>query len=110
MPNLKNDREKWLLDEVVDLFTEGLLVRSKENDDLPRIHVYSYRFREAWHQENFDNRIMPMCELKVDLFNLDLVLFQQSINKHWVLFIVSPKTKRIVRYDSFLLDIGSERQ
>ena len=72
MPNLKNDREKWLFYDIVALFTEGLLFRSKENDDLPRIHVYSCRFREAWHQENFDNRIMPMCKLEVDLLKLGL--------------------------------------
>ena len=99
LPKQRKLIDMWLDDAMIDVWFSGLLERAKNNQELPKIQIFSARFGAFFDTENFD-KFKDLCKDVPDFFNLQLVLFPLVIEHHWILLTVSPTTKTIVYYDS----------
>lgn len=88
----------WLNDEVVNFYFNLIKVRSEENKDLPKIHVFNTFFYPKIMKMGHSG--VKRWTRKVDIFLMDLILIPVHLGMHWCLAVVDFKDKEIVYYDS----------
>ena len=88
-----SSRKMWLDDDVINFYLVRLMNRANANRDLPKLYCYSSQFFQSINPNS--------CARRVNLFNIDLLLFPVCVNSvQWVLVAVSSTNNKIIYYAS----------
>lgn len=88
----------WLNDEVINFYFELLSQRSKENSNLPRLHIFNTFFYPKLKSSGYDS--VKRWTRKIDIFSYDLILIPIHLGIHWCCAEINFKEKSIFYYDS----------
>lgn len=89
---------QWLNDMVVNFYLELINQRSRANDQMPKVHCFNSFLYTSLMQGGF-GRVKNYSK-KLDIFDIDILIFPIFLNNHWRLVIVKNRTKRIFYLDS----------
>lgn len=88
----------WLNDEVVNFYFNLVKVRSENNKDLAKVHVFNTFFYPKIMKMGHSG--VKRWTRKVDIFSMDLILIPVHLGMHWCLAVIDFRNKEILYYDS----------
>lgn len=88
----------WLNDEVINFYMELLGERSRQNENLPKVHAMNTFFLPRLLEIGYSG--VRRWTRKVDIFSFDIIPIPVHKGIHWCMAIVHLKNKTIKYYDS----------
>ena len=88
----------WLNDEIINIYFELLSQRSKDYENLPRLHIFSTFFYPKLKGSGYDS--LKRWTAKIDIFALDMILIPIHLGIHWCCAEINFKNRSIYYYDS----------
>ncbi|XP_033114098.1 sentrin-specific protease-like [Anneissia japonica] len=90
--------DNWLNDVVINGYLELIHMRSRMNDDLPKV----YNFKSQWYQKvtgTGDTSLLRWTR-NTDLGAYEWLLFPVNNGVYWFLVGINPKNKTVTTFDS----------
>lgn len=92
------DGLNWLNDEVINFYMELIVKRSKELDDIPKVHAMNTFFYPKLKTQSYTS--VKRWTRRVDIFSKDIILFPIHLGVHWCLAIADFRKKELQYLDS----------
>ena len=88
----------WLNDEIINFYFELMHQRSKENSNLPKIHIFNTFFYPKLKSNGY--AAIKRWTRKVDIFSFEMILIPIHLGIHWCCAEINLKERSITYFDS----------